>query len=385
MAKRGNSEGSIHKRSNGNWRAQISLGGKRLSHTAKTRTECNDWLRKTLDLVDGGMTYSKSEYTLGEFLLEWMDAKKNSLRPKPAQQYESIIRNDLLPIFGNAKLNKLNLSGFNRYYARLVAEGRGARTIRLIHSVLHSALEHATRIGLISRNPCHGAILPRNPTKEMKIFNEDQVTTFLIAAKSSSYKLIYQMAIATGMRQSEILGLKWEDVDWTRSTINVKRQAQYVNGKGIVFMEPKTRAGVRQIALGKTILDELQKHQAKQKEIRKQKGNDWQDNNLIFPTSIGTPISQRNLTRDFLKVIRRTEVPRLRFHDLRHTAASLMINRGIPIMVVSKILGHSKPGVTLNIYAHCVSESQLKAAKVMEEITTPITIDLKDITQKVEK
>jgi len=385
MAKRGNNEGSIHKRGNGTWRAQISLNGKRLSHTAKTRTECNDWLRKTLDLVDGGMTYSKSEYTLGEFLLEWMGAKKNSLRPKPAQQYETIIRNDLLPIFGNAKLNQLNLSGFNRYYARLVAEDRGARTIRLIHSVLHSALEHATRTGLISRNPCHGAILPRNPAKEMKIFNEDQVITFLIAAKSSSYKLIYQMALATGMRQSEILGLKWEDVDWTRSTVNVKRQAQYVNGKGIVFMEPKTRAGVRQIALGKTILDELHKHHSKQKEIRVQKGNDWQDNNLIFPTSIGTPISQRNLTRDFLKVIRRTELPRLRFHDLRHTAASLMINRGIPIVVVSKILGHSKPGVTLNIYAHCVSESQFKAAKVMEEITTPITIDLKDITQKVEK
>ena len=132
-------------------------------------------------------------------------------------------------------------------------------------------------------------------------------------------------------------------------------------------------------------MDELHKHRSKQKEIRAQKGNDWQDNNLIFPTSNGTPLSQRNLTRDFLKVIRRTELPRLRFHDLRHTAASLMINRGIPIVVVSKILGHSKPGVTLNIYAHCVSESQFKAAKVMEEITTPIAIDLKDITPKVEK
>lgn len=384
MAKRGNNEGSIYKRSNGTWRAQISLEGKRLSYTAKTRAECHDWIRQTLDLVDGGMTFSKSEYTLGEFLQEWMRAKKTSLRPKPAGQYETIIKNDLLPAFGKARINQLNLNRINRYYARLVTEGRGVRTVRLIHSVLHSALEHARRIGLISRNPSHGAILPRYPDKEMMIFNEDQVTTFLIAAKSSSYQLIYQLALATGMRQSEILGLKWEDVDWKNCTISVKRQAQYVNGQGIVFLEPKTRTGIRKIALGMTILEELSNHRKEQNELKFQRVDKWQEINLIFSTSNGTPISQRNLTRDFLKVIRRTELPRLRFHDLRHTAASLMINRGIPIITVSKMLGHSKASVTLNIYAHCVSESQFEAAKIMEEITTPIAIDLQEIPQKAE-
>jgi integrase len=385
MAKRGQNEGSIFKRSNGTWRAQISLEGKRLGYTAETRAECNDWLRRTLDLVDGGMSFSKSEYTLGEFLMEWMQAKKNSLRPKPALQYETIIKNDLLPAFGQAKINQLNLNRFNRYYARLVVEGRGARTIRMIHSVLHSALEHATRTGLISKNPCRGAILPRNPYKEMKIFNEEQVFIFLIAAKSSRFKLIYQLALATGMRQSEILGLKWEDVDWIKSTITVQRQAQFVGGKGIVLLEPKTRSSIRQIALGKSILEELRSLRNMQGELKADRGKLWQENNLIFTTGNGTPFSQRNLTRDYSKMLRNTELPKIRFHDLRHTAASLMINRGIPIVVVSKILGHSKPSVTLNIYAHCISELQYEAAKIMEEITTPSAIDMHEFPLKIEK
>jgi len=376
MAKKGNNEGSIYKRSNGTWRAQISLEGKRLSYTAKTRQECHDWLRKTLDLIDGGMTFRKSEYTLGEFLLEWIQAKKNSLRPKPARQYESIIKNDLLPAFGNAKLNQLNLERINRYYAKLTAERRGTRTIRLIHSVLHSALEHALRIGLISKNPSSGAILPRKQNREMKIFNEEQVSVFLIAAESSRFKLIYRIALATGMRQSEILGLKWEDVDWIKSAITVQRQAQFVNGSGIVFLDPKTLSGFRKITLGKNLLEELRNYRVTQEKLKTKRGKRWQENNLIFATGNGTPINSRNIERDYYRILASTDLPKIRFHDLRHTAASLMINHGIPIVIVSKILGHSKPSVTLNIYAHCITEYQHEAAKVMDEITMPMAIDV---------
>ena len=385
MAKRGNNEGSIYKRSNGTWRAQISLEGKRLSFTAQTRTECHEWLRKILDLIDGGFTYSKSEYTSREFLEEWIQAKKNSLRPKPARQYERIIERDILPAFGEIKLHQLNPSRINRYYAKLVSEGRGTRTIRLIHSVLHSALEHALRLGLISRNPSHGAILPRKKYREMAIFNEEQVSMFLIAASTSRFKLLYQLALATGMRQSELLGLKWEDVDWIKGTINVQRQAQEVRGRGVVFLEPKTQAGIRKIVLGKSIIEELQNHKRYQDGFKKSYHESWQEHYLIFATSNGTPFRQRNVGRDFYKIFERVNLPRIRFHDLRHTAASLMINRGIPIVVVSKILGHSKPSVTLNIYAHCVSDLQYEAAKVMEEITTPIAIDMQDFSIKIDK
>lgn len=378
MARRGKNEGSIYKRKNGSWRAQVSIDGKRLSHNGKTRSECNEWLRNTQNLIDGGMTYSKSEFTLGEFLKEWITVKKNSLRPKPARQYERILERDIIPNLGKTKLYKLNLRQINNLYVRFTNDGRGTRTIRLIHSVLHSALEHALRTGLITKNPSYGAILPRKKYREMKIFNEEQVSTFLIAANTSRFRLLYKLALATGMRQSELLGLKWEDIDWIKGTIKIQRQAQQVNGKGIVFLEPKTRAGIRKILLGKSILEELQRHKKEQDVFKKTQAANWQENNLVFSTSNGTPFSQKNLVRDYYKIREKSNLPKIRFHDLRHTAASLMINRGIPIVVVSKILGHSKPGVTLNIYAHCVSDLQYEAAKVMEEITTPIAFNIEN-------
>jgi len=379
MAKRGNNEGSIYKRDNGTWRAQISLEGRRLSYTADTRAECFDWLKRTQEEVDGGLTFSKTEYTVENFLEEWIEIKKPSLRPNTALQYESLIRNDIIPNLGSIKLHQIKLQKINRFYRKLAEEDRGVRTIRLIHSVFHSALEHALRMGLINKNPSHGAILPRKKYHEMKIFNEDQVFSFLIATKQSRFWLLYKLAFVTGMRQSELLGLKWGDIDWKKRTIKVQRQAQQVNGQGIVFLPPKTRAGIRQIIVGNSILRELSDYKEGQDKIRINRRENWQENDLIFATGNGTPFSQSNLMRDFYKLLDGSNFPRIRFHDIRHTAASLMINRGIPIVVVSKILGHSKPSVTLNIYSHCVSELQQEAARVMEEITTPIEINLAEV------
>ena len=376
MAKRGNNEGSIYKRKNGTWRAQISLEGKRLSFTANTRSECFDWLNKTQDQIDGGLTFSKSEYTVEKYLEEWIEVKKSSLRPNTALQYESLIRNDIIPHLGKYKLHRIKLQRINRFYCLLVEDGRGVRTIRLIHSVFHSALEHALRLGLVNKNPSHGAILPRKKYHEMKIYNEEQVFNFLLSAKESRFWLLYKLAFTTGMRQSELLGLKWGDIDWKNSTLKIQRQAQQVNGQGIIFLPPKTRSGIRQIVIGRSILREIADQKEQQDKYRLHRGKEWQDNNLIFATGNGTPFSQSNLMRDFYKVLDKSNLPKIRFHDIRHTAASLMINKGIPIVVVSKILGHSKPSVTLNIYSHCVSELQQEAAKVMEEITTPIEIEI---------
>jgi len=178
------------------------------------------------------------------------------------------------------------------------------------------------------------------------------------------------------MRQSEILGLKWEDVDWIKSAITVQRQAQFVNGSGVVFLEPKTLSGFRKITLGKNLLEELRNYRVMQEKLKTKRGMRWQENNLIFATGNGTPISSRNIERDYYRILASTDLPKIRFHDLRHTAASLMINHGVPIVIVSKILGHSKPGVTMNIYAHCITEYQHEPAKVMDEITMPMAIDV---------
>ena len=375
MARRGKNEGSIYKKKNGTWRALISLDSKRVSFTAKTRAECHDWLRKMLDQIDQGMTYKGRQLTLKAYLCGWIETKKNSLRPKPAQQYERLIRTYIIPGIGHIKLQELTLRRINIFYSHLSSKGKGTRTIRYIHSILHAAIEQAVKEGILGKNPAHGAILPRQSNKEMGVLTEQQVTQFLITANQSRYRSLYHLAIVTGMRQSELLGLKWADIDWIKGSIKVRRQAQTIRGQGIVFLEPKTRASIRSIVVGEGVLQELGEHRYQQQKTIQFADSNWQDFDLIFCTKKGTPISQRNLLRDFHRVLEKAGLQRIRFHDLRHTAASLMINHGVPIVVVSKILGHSKPSVTLNIYAHCITELQSEAAKIMEEITTSIPID----------
>jgi len=174
------------------------------------------------------------------------------------------------------------------------------------------------------------------------------------------------------MRQAELLGLKWADLSWTKGFLHVRRQLQRIPGEGRIFSEPKTRSGRRTIKLGETTLQILREHHARQQVAVSLAGDRWIDENLIFCSSIGTPLDQSNITKEFKAILGQSGLPIIRFHDLRHTAASLMLNRGIPVIVVSKMLGHSKPSVTLDVYGHLYSNMQDEAVRVMEDLVTPI-------------
>ena len=174
------------------------------------------------------------------------------------------------------------------------------------------------------------------------------------------------------MRQSELLGLKWADLSWNRGVLYVRRQAMRRVADG--FSEPKTKAGRRTVKLGNTTLQMLQRQYHQQQLARAVAGSRWKDNDLIFTSSIGTPLNQRNVSREFHEILKAAGLPSIRFHDLRHTAASLMLNHGIPVIVVSKILGHSKPSVTLDIYGHLYNEMQDQAAKLMDDLVSPVQV-----------
>ena len=376
MARRGKNEGSIFKRSNGTWRAQVSIDGKRLSYTAKSRNECHEWIRKMLDQIDQGMTFEGRNLTLGNYIKDWITTRKKALRPRTGIQYELLITKYIDPNLGRIKLKDLNLRVFNRFYDKLVDQEVGTWNINYTHRVIHSALEDAVRDGILGRNPSHGATVPRQSYKEMKILSEQQVGQFLVVASTSRYEMLYLLAIKTGMRISELRGLAWSDIDWVKGTITVGRQIQDIPRKGTITSEPKTRSGTRTIKLGETTLQELRQHRQRQESEQEQAGNAWQDNNLLFPSVTGTPFSRKTLYKDFQEILKFANLPRIRFHDLRHTAASLMLNHGVPVLVVSKILGHSKPSVTLNVYAHCLVDMQNEAANLMDEIVTPIPVSL---------
>ncbi len=371
MAKiRGKNEGSIHQRRNGTWRAQVSLEGRRLSFTARTRRECQDWLKKTIGQIDQGMTFTSTILTFDEFLNTWLGSTKASIRPRTWSHYEQLIRNYVIPNLGQIKIKDLRPDQIQRFYNHLLSNEVGVYTVIKIHAMLHGALEQAVKAGLVNRNVSNAVIPPSEPAKEMSILDESQVSQLLIAARGSRMEALLHLAVSTGMRQMEILGLKWSDLDWLKKTLKVERQL--VRGEGVKFSQPKTRHGRRIVVLGDRTIETLRRNYERQNEERIKSGESWSEHGLIFTMANGSPIHFRVLMRYFKNLLKVAGLPEIRFHDLRHTAASLMLNHGIPVIVVSRRLGHARPSITLDIYGHLIPGMQEEAALMIDELITPV-------------
>ena len=339
MAKiRGKKDGSIHQRANGTWRAQVCLEGRRLSFSAQTRRECQEWLKKVIGQIDNGLTYASSTVTLAEYLKSWLDSTKAANRQATWKHYEQLTRTYVVPHLGKAKLKDLRPEQVQGLYNLLLAIQVGTNTVIKVHTMLHSALEQAVKMGLANRNVSHGAIPPKMPIKEMKILDESQVSQLLVAAHGTRLEALLHLALATGMRQMEILGLKWSDLDWVLQTLKVERQLVRPDRGEARFAQPKTKYGRRTVALGDRTIAVLRNHYLFQNEERKAAGEHWSETGLIFTTSNGTPIHPRNLLRDYKLLLKNAGLPVIRFHDLRHTAASLDAqpwhsgHRGIPAL-----------------------------------------------------
>lgn len=377
MAKRrGNKEGSIFLRENGSWRAQVTIDGKRLSFAGKTQKECRHWIKETNRRIDHGLSFEGARIQYGEYLENWLASIKNSLRLQTWRQYRQLVRDYVIPTLGNVRLFDISPGSIQSLYDQMVRDGKGLRTIQLLHAVMHSSLKQAVKLGILGRNPDDATNPPRPKKKEMSFLDETQVQRLLIVAKETQVRnlALYQLAVSTGMRQGELLGLKWGDVAWGERQIHVKRQLKRVPGKGFEFAQPKTKSGIRRIAIGEQIATSLRNHQQILSMEMQSSRNKWTDHELIFPNSLGRPMSARYLLTQFKRILEDANLPIMRFHDLRHTAASLMLNEGVPVLIVAKRLGHSKPSITLDIYGHIVPSMQTKAAELMDEVITPIQV-----------
>ncbi len=374
--KRANQEGSIFQQKNGTWRAQITLGGKRLSISRLSQAECKDWIRKMLNKVDAGLTFEILQLTFASYLQDWLANAKSTVRFTTFEQYEQISRDYINPFLGSVKVFELRPEHVQHLYATHMQNGASARTVRMVHCVVHRSLNQAVQMGLIERNPASFVKPPRIKRNEMKFFDEGQVQSFLIVAESQHdrYLALWKVAITTGMRMGELLGLKWIDLDWAKGYLQVQRQLKVTRGGGFHFAEPKSKAGLRSIVLGQDTLAFLKAHQEQNHQERLQMGERWKEQDLIFPSSVGTPTRPGKILFRFKRLSKIAGLPPMRFHDLRHTAASLMLNNGIPLIVVSRRLGHAQPSITLNVYGHMIPMMQEQAAELMDKLTAPIPV-----------
>jgi integrase len=374
--KRGQNEGIIYRRKNGTWAAQVSVDGRRLTKYTKTQTEARSWLRTTLNQVDNGITFLGAQMELGNYLGEWLETVKTSVRPKTYVQYKQIVMGHIVPVFGRIKLKDLRPDQIQSLYNNKLKMGASNRTVRMIHSVLHVSLAQALKMGLIGRNPADAVTRPKLIRKEMKTLTDIQVQTLLLAVRGNRYEDLYLLAVTSGLREGELLGLMWTDLDWITRHLSIQRQLQRLPNQGLVFTEPKSASGRRVIVLGSSTIEKLREHYQRQRLERLAAGERWVENDLMFPSTIGTPTDWRNVVRDFKAILRASKLPNIRFHDLRHTAATLMLQQGIHPKVVQERLGHSQISLTLDTYSHVLPNMQEEAAEKIDELILPVAVRL---------
>ena len=380
--KRGQGEGSIYRRKDGLWVAQVTIQGRHVSKYSKTQGECREWLRKMQTQVQNGLTLSGAQTSVADYLSEWLVLIESSVRPKTIYQYTNIVRLHIKPDLGALKMKDLQPRQIQALYSKKLESGLNPRTVVLIHAVLRRALDQAVKSGMIGINPALAIVRPKFKRKEMKTLTDSQVRTLISLVEGSRFEALFWLAVTTGLRQGELLGLKWADVDWAGRRLGIQRQLQRVRG-GLVFSEPKTAAGRRVIALGVASIEKLRKHQKFLLNERTEAGSSWQDDDMVFPSSIGTPMDPSNVYHHLKKLLKKSGLPDFRFHDLRHTAATLMLQQGTHPKVVQERLGHSDISLTLNTYSHVLPGMQDEAAGKMDELLTPINVsdELKNLRE----
>lgn len=374
--RRGNNEGGIYQRQDGLWCAQISLGGRRLTKYGRTQKVCRDWIKEMLTKIDGGLTFEATQITIERYFEMWLNGKELSRRHGTVDNYRKITNSYILPRLGQMRLQELSPTHIKQLYSLLKEEGRGPRSVQAVHVVLHCALKQAVREGLLGRNPVDAVDRPRVEQTEFQILNEEQARQLLIAAVGTPFETIFYLALTTGMRKGELLGLKWTDLDLEKGSILVQRQLQQVGWGGSTLVPPKTKSGRRQIKLGHATLAQLEIHRERQELLKAAAGDQWQETGLIFTTRIGTFVDQSKLSREFKSLLKKAGLPIIRFHDLRHTSISFLLEMGTPLNTVQRRAGHSKASVTADVYGHAMAGSQNEAAERIEELVAPIAVKL---------
>ncbi len=369
MKRRGSGEGSIYyiKKRN-RWCAAVSIqtatGRRRKWLFARTRAEVAEKLAVAIHARGEGTLRTGRTPTVAEFLRTWLAGL--SLEPSTIRGYEQVVRVHLVPALGHLRLDRLTPLDVDHLLHEKERAGLSAQTCANVRSVLRSAISFAVRKGIVARNVVKLSEPVKTRTYEATYLTRAEAAAFLEAARGDRLEALYSVAIPLGLRQGEILGLRWSDIDLEARQLHVRTQLQFVKGTGFVLKEPKWHSR-RTIVLPDITIRALRAHKIRQAEERLRAGTAWQDHGLVFTTGLGTPVSATNLLkRSFYPILARAGIGRhVRFHDLRHSAATLLLTMGVPLKVVAGVLGHSTTRVTER-YAAVVPELAREAAAAMD-------------------
>ncbi|PLS82609.1 MAG: site-specific integrase [Actinobacteria bacterium] len=372
VGRRGNGEGTITRRKDGRWEAryyvQTANGVKRKVLYGKTRAEVSDKLVKAQsDRIDG-IAYDDENMTLGEYIEAWLKGSVfGSVRQSTYDRDTNLVNNHIKPILGGVKLKKLNAAQVQSFYRNRLDAGLSSSTVHKMHDILRRGLTQAVGWHLVPRNVADTVKPPRPAPKEMQALSNAEARRLLEAAGEDRLEALYILAIHTGMRQGELLALRWQDVDLENAVASVRRTLTRSGGK-VVFGEPKTKKSRRSIRLTSQAVEALRSHLERQLQDMEILGDRYQDQGLVFTTDTGAPINPSNLRqRSLTPLLKRAGLPHMRFHDLRHTCATLLLSRGVHPKFVQELLGHATIAITLDTYSHVMPSMGDATAKAMED------------------
>ncbi|HUZ70392.1 MAG TPA: tyrosine-type recombinase/integrase [Candidatus Saccharimonadales bacterium] len=358
----------------GRWVAVIDLtveGGprQRLVRYAATAGEADRKLRDELRKVEAGIRTSGRQITVGAFLTLWLQSIRppHGVRPSTHRRYSELVNVHLIPGLGKLRLAALQPTDVDAFLAAKLDSGPAPRTVHHMRAVLRAALTQAVRDGLIVRNPAGLSRPVRVEHREMTVLSPEQARAFLDSAKGDRLEALYATALAIGLRQGEALGLRWQDVDLEAGTLRVEHGLQRIAGK-VQLIPTKSARSRRTVVMPGMVAEALRAHRTRQLQDRLLAGGRWHDGGFVFTSSIGTPVDTSELRRAFHAVLRRAGLPAIRWHDLRHSAASLMLVQGVSPRVVMETLGHSSIALTMNTYSHVLPALQREAADAIDRL-----------------
>ena len=375
--------GYIKKRGKDSYSCRVSLGKNAAgmyrfhSETVRgTKKDAEKHLSEMYSKLDKGTFIKPTKTTLAEYLERWLtDYVKPNLGPRTYEGYESIIRCHLSPDLGHIQLMQLKPQHLQKYYALKLAGVRQDRkdaltqtTVSHHHTCLHRALKMAVRWGLLVSNPADAVTPPRPQHTDMKTMNEDELQVFLAEAKKTPYYTMFYAVLFTGMRRSELLALRWSDIDLLMCQISVTQSLHHLRYGSLVFRQPKTAKGRRMISLPPSLALTLKEHKEKQLLERIMVGKTLKGNDLVFCTPEGKPLLPDTISHAWSKMVKRAGLNHFRLHDARHTHASLLLKQGAHPKVVQERLGHTTISTTLDLYSHVTPGLQEAAAKRFDEV-----------------
>jgi integrase len=380
--------GNITRRGKSSWRLKFDLGtdpvsGERRTEyvTVKgTKKDAERELNKRLTQIDGGTYVAKSGETIAEHVRGWL-AGSHDLAETTRERFERLVENQIVPHLGSIELQQLRPAQVSTWHRTLRASGgKGGRTlaaatVKQAHRVLHLALADALEVEKIGRNVASGRKLPKGEKRESVILQQGEIAPVLGALADHWLQPIAVLAVASGMRQGELMALAWRSVDLDGGKVHVERSLEETKAHGLRIKKPKTKAGIRTISLPASVIDVLKAHRKRQLELRLALGLGKPGKDaLVFCNEAGEPIAPSRVSGAWRDVVKRLKLPKVRFHDLRHTHASALISAGLDIVAISRRLGHASPVVTLTIYAHHFEKSDAGAAAAIEDAMLSRTV-----------